>query len=80
MRSQRYDIHAVLAVHAEKLRARQEAAADELAAEREAAARLEAERRRARDAEWAAQCRDERDLHHEREPAPVLTWPKGRAV
>lgn len=50
MRSQRYDIHAVLAVHAEKLRARQEAAAAELAAEREAAAeylsRQEQHRRR----------------------------------
>lgn len=74
----RYNVHAVLAVHAAKLRERQQAAVAELAAERETSARLKAERQRARDAEWAAQCRG--DSGNRPGPASLLNWPKGRAV
>lgn len=74
-RRDRYDVVAVLAAHGVKLRARQEAAAAELAAEREASARLETERQRQRDEEWIQESRSKRE--NQQETAPVLMWPKG---
>lgn len=70
-RSRRYDVVAELAAKGARLRARREEAAADLAAEREADARLEDERKRARDAEWADQCRAER------QNADILPWRKG---
>lgn len=77
-RLDRYNVRSVIAANAAKLEAQRAIERARIAQERAEHERREAEEQRRGEAEWRRQCEAERQ--RQPEPAPLLTWPKGRAV